>query len=190
MRALLLTWAAGPSSEQGVTSGKLFFRWLFPAFDLVSTKEIDQSDFSSSLRFSSASASFSSDWSSPPDFAYCKKNIMANGCAKETSLSAQRPAILTKQPPLVIPSSAQLPECSDFLGAMPSPATRNLVPPSETFCGNLTGEFGLQGSTSATSPSPRPFYSFLPAGPVRCERAPSECSADVPVAAVDLELKL
>jgi hypothetical protein len=102
---------------------------------------------------------------------------MANGCAKETSLSAQRPAILTKQPPLVIPSSAQLPECSDFLGAMPSPATRNLVPPSETFCGNLTGEFGLQGS-------------FLPAGPVRCERAPSECSADVPVAAVDLELKL
>ncbi|KAG8053010.1 hypothetical protein GUJ93_ZPchr0001g30248 [Zizania palustris] len=45
-----------------------------------------------------------------------------------------------------------------------------------------------QGS-SISSSSSQPFYSFMPVGPVRCERALSECKTDVSEG-VDLELKL
>ena len=53
---------------------------------------------------------------------------------------------------------------------------------------NLTGELEQQGSVSASSSS-RPFYSFMPVGPVRCERPLNEIKADVSDG-VDLELKL
>jgi hypothetical protein len=58
-------------------------------------------------------------------------------------------------------------------------------------CGSgLTDEnFDQQGSVSASSSS-QPFYTFLPVGPVRHERTPSECKNDVSEGSVDLELKL
>ena len=55
---------------------------------------------------------------------------------------------------------------------------------------NLTGELEQQGSVSASaSSSSRPFYSFMPVGPVRCERPLNEIKSDVSEG-VDLELKL
>ncbi|CAL4978552.1 unnamed protein product [Urochloa decumbens] len=104
-----------------------------------------------------------SDWSS--EFAHCKSS-KENGCTGEPaylSFNAQ-PIPLIKQPH-VIPS-IHLPEYSDF-GVMQS----------------------QQGSLSASSSSSRPFYSFMPVGPVRCERPLSEIKADVSEG-VDLELKL
>ncbi|CAO2209462.1 unnamed protein product [Urochloa humidicola] len=103
-----------------------------------------------------------SDWSS--EFAHCKSS-KENGCTGEPAyltLNAQ-PVPLIKQPH-VIPS-IHLPEYSDF-GVMQS----------------------QQGSVSASSSS-RPFYSFMPGGPVRFERPLSEIKADVSEG-VDLELKL
>uniref|UniRef100_K3XJF0 SPOROCYTELESS-like EAR-containing protein 1 n=1 Tax=Setaria italica TaxID=4555 RepID=K3XJF0_SETIT len=112
----------------------------------------------------STNASYS-DWAS--EFAHCKSS-KENGCAGEPAyltLNAQ-PVPLIKQPH-VIPS-IHLPEYSDF-GVMQSQASE-------------------QGSVSASSSS-RPFYSFMPVGPVRCERPLSEIKADVSDG-VDLELKL
>ncbi|XP_051206381.1 uncharacterized protein [Lolium perenne] len=43
---------------------------------------------------------------------------------------------------------------------------------------------------SASAMPSQPFYTFLPVGPVRRERAPSECKTDVSEGSVDLELKL
>ncbi|PAN32886.1 hypothetical protein PAHAL_5G519000 [Panicum hallii] len=102
-----------------------------------------------------------SDWAS--EFAPCK-SIKENGCTGEPAyltLNAQ-PTPLIKQPHLI--PSIHLPEYSDF-GVMQS-----------------------QGSVSASSSS-RPFYSFMPVGPVRCERPLNEIKADVSDS-VDLELKL
>ncbi|GJN38093.1 hypothetical protein PR202_gb27105 [Eleusine coracana subsp. coracana] len=87
--------------------------------DLMSRHEFRTTNY-----FSSANASYS-DWS-PPDLAYCK-NGKASGCAGEPaflSLSAAQPAILTKQPH-VIPSSAHLPEYSDF-GVVQSQASETI----------------------------------------------------------------
>ncbi|XP_062220895.1 protein SPOROCYTELESS [Phragmites australis] len=121
----------------------------------------DQSRFEfRATNYFSTKANYS-DWAS--DFAHYK-NSKESGCAGEPALlalSAQR-APLIKQPH-VIPS-LHLPEYNDF-SLMRS----------------------QQGSISASSS--RPFYSFLPAGPVRCEGPLSECKADVSDG-VDLELKL
>jgi hypothetical protein len=55
-------------------------------------------------------------------------------------------------------------------------------------CGSgLTDEKFDQQAASSSS---QPFYTFLPVGPVRRERAPSECKTDVSEGSVDLELKL
>ncbi|KAG2586217.1 hypothetical protein PVAP13_5NG043640 [Panicum virgatum] len=103
-----------------------------------------------------------SDWAS--EFAPCKSS-KENGCTGEPAyltLNAQ-PAPLIKQPHLI--PSIHLTEYSDF-GVMQS----------------------QQGSVSASSSS-RPFYSFMPVVPVRCERPLNEIKADVSDG-VDLELKL
>jgi hypothetical protein len=143
--------------------------------------------------FSSANANYS-DWS-PPDFAYCKSS-KANGEPAFLALSAQPARPITKQPALMLPP-AHLPEYSEFVGVMPTSQQASEIPyhlnftfvlKPETCVKSLTGESGLQGSISA-SPSPRPFYSFLPPGPLRCERPLGECRADVSEG-VDLELRL
>jgi hypothetical protein len=55
-------------------------------------------------------------------------------------------------------------------------------------CGSgLTDEKFDQQAASSSS---QPFYTFLPVGPVRRERDPSECKTDVSEGSVDLELKL
>ncbi|KAG8045668.1 hypothetical protein GUJ93_ZPchr0008g11988 [Zizania palustris] len=53
------------------------------------------------------------------------------------------------------------------------------------------GDFSAMASQggSVSSSSSQPFYSFMPLGPVRCERALSECKTDVSEG-IDLELKL
>ncbi|KAG2594913.1 hypothetical protein PVAP13_5KG037600 [Panicum virgatum] len=105
-----------------------------------------------------------SDWAS--EFAP-RKSSKENGCTGEPAyltLNAQPAAPLIKQPHLI--PSIHLPEYSDF-GVMQS-----------------------QGSVSASaSSSSRPFYSFMPVGPVRCERPLNEIKSDVSEG-VDLELKL
>ncbi|KAL5227097.1 hypothetical protein ABZP36_015362 [Zizania latifolia] len=79
---------------------------------------------------------------------------------------ARDPAFLTlsSQAPHLIKQPHVMPSSSDF-SAMAS-----------------------QGS-SISSSSSQPFYSFMPVGPVLCERALSECKSDVSEG-VDLELKL
>ncbi|OEL38034.1 hypothetical protein BAE44_0000946 [Dichanthelium oligosanthes] len=107
-----------------------------------------------------------SDWAS--EFAHCKSS-KENGCTGEPAyltLNAQHVPLI-KQPHVISP--IHHPEYSDF-GVMQSQASE-------------------QGSVSAPSSSSRPFYSFMPAGPVRCERPRSEIKADVSDG-VDLELKL
>ncbi|XP_062208779.1 uncharacterized protein LOC133910284 [Phragmites australis] len=102
-----------------------------------------------------------SDWGS--DFAHYKSS-KENGCAGEPAFftMSSQPAPLMKQSH-VIPS-IHLPEYNEY--------------------GVMTSQ---QGSISASAS--QPFYSFLPAGPVRCERVLSDCKADVSDG-VDLELKL
>ncbi|CAO2186165.1 unnamed protein product [Urochloa humidicola] len=104
-----------------------------------------------------------SDWAS--EFAHCKSS-KENGCTGEPAyltLNAQ-PVPLIKQPH-VIPS-IHLAEYGDF-SVMRS----------------------QQASVSASSSSSRPFYSFMPVGPVRCDRPLGEIKTDVSDG-VDLELKL
>ncbi|KAF8714311.1 hypothetical protein HU200_027774 [Digitaria exilis] len=102
------------------------------------------------------------DW--PSEFAPCKSS-KENGCTGEPAyltLNAQ-PVPHIKQPPHMMPS-IHLPEYSDF-GVMQS----------------------QQGSVSSSSS--RPFYSFMPVGPVRCERSLGEIKPDASDG-VDLELRL
>ncbi|KAF8663341.1 hypothetical protein HU200_055956 [Digitaria exilis] len=106
------------------------------------------------------------DW--PSEFAPCKSS-KENGCTGEPAyltLNAQ-PVPHIKQPPHMMPS-IHLPEYSDF-GVMQSQASF------------------VQGSVSSSSS--RPFYSFMPVGPVRCERSLGDIKFDVSDG-VDLELRL
>uniref|UniRef100_J3KXL0 Uncharacterized protein n=1 Tax=Oryza brachyantha TaxID=4533 RepID=J3KXL0_ORYBR len=93
------------------------------------------------------------------DFAHCISS-KENGRARE-------PAFLTlsSQPPHLIKQPHVMPSYNDF-SAMAS-----------------------QGNDIPSSSSSQPFYSFLPVGPVRCERTLSECKVDVSEG-IDLELKL
>ncbi|XP_052165809.1 uncharacterized protein LOC127782579 isoform X1 [Oryza glaberrima] len=79
---------------------------------------------------------------------------------------ARDPAFLTlsSQPPHLIKQPHVVPSYNDF------------------------SAMAFQGSNISSSSS-QPFYSFLPVGPVRCERTLSECKTDVSEG-VDLELKL
>ncbi|KAF0924818.1 hypothetical protein E2562_014923 [Oryza meyeriana var. granulata] len=88
-----------------------------------------------------------------------------NYFSKENGRSRD-PAFLTlrSQPPHLIKQPHVMPSYNDF------------------------NAIASQGSTISSSSS-QPFYSFLPVGPVRCERALSECKTDVSEG-VDLELKL
>ncbi|CAL4958934.1 unnamed protein product [Urochloa decumbens] len=102
-----------------------------------------------------------SDWSS--EFAHCKSS-KENGCTGE-------PGYLTLNPQPVPPHQAASCDPIDS-----SPGVQRL-------------RRHAQGSVSASSSSSRPFYSFMPVGPVRCERPLSEIKADASEG-VDLELKL
>ncbi|BAH90959.1 Os01g0212500, partial [Oryza sativa Japonica Group] len=65
------------------------------------------------------------------------------------------------------------------------------TPPQAASCGAIIQRLqchGISGNNISSSSS-QPFYSFLPVGPVRCERTLSECKTDVSEG-VDLELKL
>ncbi|KAG0535964.1 hypothetical protein BDA96_03G023200 [Sorghum bicolor] len=107
----------------------------------------------------SSNASYS-DW--PSEFGHCKSSKDSE--AAYLTLNAQpTPRMKSQQPPALPP--IHLPEFGDF-GVMQS----------------------QHGSASASSSS-RPFYSFMPVGPVRCERPLSEIKADASDG-VDLELKL
>ncbi|XP_066166698.1 protein SPEAR2 isoform X3 [Oryza sativa Japonica Group] len=79
---------------------------------------------------------------------------------------ARDPAFLTlsSQPPHLLKQPHVVPSYNDF------------------------SAMAFQGSNISSSSS-QPFYSFLPVGPVRCERTLSECKTDVSEG-VDLELKL
>ncbi|KAL6627203.1 hypothetical protein ACP70R_030929 [Stipagrostis hirtigluma subsp. patula] len=129
--------------------------------------DLSRYEFRATNYFSS-NASYS-DWA--PDFGHCKSS-KENGCAGEPSfltLSAHPPPPLMKQPHGI--PSVHLPEYSDF-------------------CAMASQQGSISSSSSAAaSASAQPFYSFLPVGPVRCERALSECKADMSDG-VDLELKL
>ncbi|XP_066308199.1 uncharacterized protein [Miscanthus floridulus] len=107
----------------------------------------------------SSNASYS-DWST--EFGHCKSS--KENEAAYLTLNAQPTPRMKQQRPAL--PSIHLPEFGDF-GVMQS----------------------QHGSASASSSSSRPFYSFMPVGPVRCERPLSEMKADASDG-VDLELKL
>ncbi|KAL6838650.1 hypothetical protein ACP4OV_031364 [Aristida adscensionis] len=108
-----------------------------------------------------------SDWA-PADLGHCKSSSKEKSCGGEPgflALSAQAPPHMKQ--PHVLPPVQHLPEHSDFGAMAPQ-----------------------HGSIQASQQQQQqPFYSFLPVGPVRCERALSECKADA-ADGVDLDLKL
>uniref|UniRef100_A0A0E0JFI1 Uncharacterized protein n=1 Tax=Oryza punctata TaxID=4537 RepID=A0A0E0JFI1_ORYPU len=117
----------------------------------------------------SANANYS-DWTT--DFAHCKSS-KENGGARD-------PAFLTlsSQPPHLIKQPHLMPSYNDFSTIASQASERYALPYSVTSNGS-----------NISSSSSQPFYSFLPVGPVRCERTLSECKTDVSEG-VDLELKL
>ncbi|PNT70152.1 uncharacterized protein LOC100841013 isoform X1 [Brachypodium distachyon] len=133
--------------------------------------DLGRFEFRATNLFSASAYGSYSDWTSS-EFAHSKSSS-----SKETG-RGRDPALLTlsSQPPHLIKQphvvpSMHIPEYNGF-------SASTSVMPSQ------------QGSTSAASSSSQPFYSFLPVGPVRLERAPSECKTDMSEGGVDLELKL
>ncbi|XP_066313582.1 uncharacterized protein [Miscanthus floridulus] len=102
-----------------------------------------------------------SDWSS--EFGHCKSS--KENEAAYLTLNAQPTPRMKQQPP-ALPSIHHLPEFGD-----------------------MQSQHGSASASSSSSSSSRPFYSFMPVGPVRCERPLSEMKADASDG-VDLELKL
>ncbi|PNT70154.1 hypothetical protein BRADI_2g06832v3 [Brachypodium distachyon] len=132
--------------------------------------DLGRFEFRATNLFSASAYGSYSDWTSS-EFAHSKSSS-----SKETG-RGRDPALLTlsSQPPHLIKQphvvpSMHIPEYNGFS------ASTSVMP--------------SQGSTSAASSSSQPFYSFLPVGPVRLERAPSECKTDMSEGGVDLELKL
>ncbi|XP_047054053.1 uncharacterized protein LOC124660287 [Lolium rigidum] len=125
--------------------------------------DLSRYEFRATNYFSGSAYPNCSDWTS--ELAHRKDAGHGRDAALLTLSS--RPPHLIKQPHVA--PSMHSPEYRDFsASAMPSQASQN----------------------QAASSSSQPFYTFLPVGPVRGERAQSECKTDMPEGSVDLELKL
>lgn len=147
--------------------------WFPPVWVLLSVCFHLSSNFcirTSPATACSLSASYP-DWSSS-EFGHCKSSKEKEPAPAYLTLSAQPPAPRGKQQPPALPS-IKLPELGHF-GFM--------QPPQH-------GSAWASSSASASAAS-RPFYSFMPAGPVRIERPRIGIKADDASDGVDLELKL
>ncbi|XP_023157723.1 uncharacterized protein [Zea mays] len=135
--------------------------------DACAAADLSRYEFSrATTNYYSLNASFP-DWSSP-ELGHCKSSKEKEPAPAYLTLSAQ-PAPRGKQPPPALPS-IKLPELGHW-GVMQPP------------------QHGSASASSSASAS-RPFYSFMPAGPVRIDRPRIGIKADDASDGVDLELKL